>query len=73
MKRETRMKRMVSQIHTILKDLKPSEFNELYLQATLANLAISFGYAFRFYDDYEEYKSRNWKKDKNFMNDVDES
>lgn len=66
MEREIRMKKMVTQVHTILRELKPTEFNEMFLQATLANLALSFGYAFRFYDDAEFEKEKRLTKNKNF-------
>ena len=62
MKREMRMKKMVTQIHKILHELEPSEFNEMFLQATLANLALSFGYAFRFYNDAESKKEKRLTK-----------
>lgn len=62
MKREIRMKKMVTQVHKILRKLEPTEFNEMILQATLANLALSYGYAFRFYDDAEFQKEKRLTK-----------
>lgn len=51
------------QINNILRELKPTEFNELFVRATLANIALSFDYAFRFYDEEEDRKAENWKKE----------
>ena len=62
MKIEMRMKKMVTQVHTILRELEPTEFNEMFIQTTLANLALSYGYAFRFYDDAEFEKEKSLTK-----------
>lgn len=56
--RAKRIAKMRTQINDILRELKPTEFNELFVRATLANLALSFNHAFRFYDEEEDRKKR---------------
>lgn len=60
--RQKRIDKMRIQINNILRELEPTEFNELIVRATLANIALSFDHAFRFYDEEEDRRAENWKK-----------
>lgn len=60
--RAKRIDKMRIQINNILRELKPTEFNELFVRATLANMALSFNHAFRFYDEEEDIKASRFKK-----------